>query len=81
MQKYYTIRCNKLLTVEAKSPEEMIIAYQNAIIELKEMQDDGLEFDFQGACDDFIDIFTSDPLLAEKHGLLPYSIDDDGNFI
>jgi len=60
---------NKWLTDGAETIADMIAALREAADRLEAMQNDGVEAECSSAPDDYIFLETSDPAVAEKHGL------------
>lgn len=62
---------NKFLTVDAESIEDMIQGLQDAADTLRAMKDAGivLDKDGNGVSDDYAQLVTTDPEVAEKFGL------------
>lgn len=76
---YETIWRNKWLTSEAQSIDNMIETLTAAVEELKEMKQDGLEGEFDGAVDDYIFFYTKDPVKAQKYGMNEMENHEDGD--
>jgi len=69
-RRYVRIWRNKLLTLEARSMDEMIGTLQAAAADLRAMRDDGIELDpGGGTADDYALLVTTDPELARKYGM------------
>jgi hypothetical protein len=67
---------NKWITNDATSPDEMIAAYRNAIEEIEALKAAGVEFDFDNAHDDYIELYTDDPKVADEFGFNDFDEDD-----
>jgi len=68
--RYLTLWRNKVLTIDATSFDEMIEKLGSAVALLKQMRDDGVQFDPEGGTgDDYIHLFTTDPEIARKYDM------------
>ena len=81
-KRYVTTWRNKWLTAEAKSVEEMIDKLRFAADQLDQMRKDGVFLDDNGGVgDDYAQLVSMDPKVAEKYGLVEESeywgIDED----
>lgn len=69
-RRYVRLWRNKLLTLEARSIDEMIAALGAAAAELSAMRDDGVVLDPEGGtADDYAYLVTTDPAIAKKYGM------------
>jgi hypothetical protein len=73
---------NKWLTANARTIDDMIIAFGAAADELKAMRDDGAVLDPEGGtADDYAYLVTTDPAVAKKYGMEDetefWGLDDD----
>ena len=59
---------NKFLTVDAKSVAEMADILRGAANYLREMADAGVVLDPGGVVDDYANLTTADPEVAERFG-------------
>jgi hypothetical protein len=69
---------NKWLMEGVKSYNDMIERLDDAAGKVERMRDDGVEADFSGAPCDYIFIKTTNPVLAEKHGIIEYEVGSEG---
>ena len=81
-KRYVTTWRNKWLTAEAKTLEEMISMLRAAADQLEQMRRDGVTLDNSDSIgDDYAQLVTTDPSVAEKYGLVDemeyWGIDDD----
>ena len=75
-KRYMTIWRNKFLTVHTNSFDEMIESLSGEVETLKAMRADGVMFDPEGGtADDYVHLFTSDPVVASK-----YDMHDEADF-
>lgn len=65
---YSTVWRNKWLTSEAQSLDDMIENLKEAISDLEDMKQAGVEANFEGAADDYVYLTTYDRKLAKKFG-------------
>jgi hypothetical protein len=70
----YTWR-NKFLTMDAKSIDDMIHGLEQAVEQLKAMRADGVEL-AEGAEDDYAQLITTDPMIAQKYDFEEEEPDD-----
>ena len=76
-KRYMTIWRNKFLTLHVNSFDEMIASLSGAVETLKAMQADGVMFDPDGGtADDYVRLYTSDPIVARK-----YDMHDEADFL
>ena len=73
-KRYVTTWRNKWLTAKANSMEEMISMLRSAADLLEEMQKDGVVLESDGRVgDDYAQLMTMDPKIAEKYGFIEES--------
>jgi hypothetical protein len=64
-----TLWRNKLLTVNAKTIDEMIAGLSEASATLEAMRADGVVLDPDGVADDYAHLVTNDPDVARKYDM------------
>jgi hypothetical protein len=67
-RRYEMLWRNKFLTVDAKSVAEMADILRGAANYLREMADAGVVLDPDGVVDDYANLTTTDPEVAERFG-------------
>ena len=73
-KRYVMLWRNKFLTTNAESIDDMIGSLQTAAAELKAMRDDGVFLDPDGGIsDDYANLVTTDPKIADKYGMVEES--------
>lgn len=76
---------NKWLTAEAKTIDDMAAMLRAAAAELEEMSRQGVILEEDGVGDDYAQLVTTDPKVAEKFGLIdemeywPDDVEEDGD--
>ena len=80
-KRYVMIWRNKWLTSEAKSVDEMLAIYRDTANHFEQMIQDGVVLDDNGSVgDDYAQLVTTDPKIAEKYGFIEESeYWDDGH--
>jgi hypothetical protein len=69
-RRFVRIWRNKILTVNAKSFDDMIAQFRSAVEELEAMKRDGVSLDPNGGtADDYALLVTTDPKVAAKYGM------------
>jgi len=69
---------NKCLTSEAKTIDEMIAGLRDAADRLEQMKAAGISLDpDSGIADDYAELVTTDPKVAEDFGLVDVEADQD----
>lgn len=69
-KRYVLLWRNKLLTLEAKSLDEMIATLDHAVQELRKMKADGVVLDPEGGtADDYAHLVTTDPEVARRYDM------------
>ncbi len=70
-KRYVQLWRNKFLTLDAKSLDEMATTLRAAAEELEAMRKDGIVLDPDGGtADDYAQLITTDPKIAEKYGFI-----------
>jgi hypothetical protein len=77
MKRYVRLWRNKILTMAARSLEEMISSLEDALAALQAMRAGGVTLDPQSAtADDYAYLVTTDPEVAKK-----YDMHDEADFL
>lgn len=69
---FFILQRNKFLTVEAKSIDDFIEAFEKELLKLKEWKRRGVVLDTNSnISDDYAEFVTSDPIVAADFGFVP----------